>query len=54
MSEKLEPTIPLAALGAPETPDEIEEDLPLAYIPRIPDSITYREVLERAVGWGRR
>ncbi len=29
-------------------------DLPLAFLPRPPDAPTYREVLERAVGWGRR
>ncbi len=54
MSEKTEPAIPLAALGAPELPGEDGVDLPLAYVPRIPASNTYREVLERAVGWGRR
>lgn len=44
---------PLAALGVPEEP-EPREDLPLAYLPRIPEGPTFRELLERAVGWGRR
>ena len=45
--------IPLAALGAPEEVD-VTPDLPLAYLPRIPEGRTYREMIERAVAWGRR
>lgn len=54
MIAKPEAAIPLAALGVPERVDPTPVDLPLAYLPRIPDSPSYREVLERAVGWGRR
>lgn len=54
MEERTETAIPLAALGAPERTEDAEPDLPLAYVPRIPESSSYREVLERAVGWGRR
>ncbi len=44
--------VPLAALGAPEeTPTPT--DLPLAYLPRVPEAVTYREILERS-SWGRR
>lgn len=53
MTEAPQDWIPLAALGAPEDPD-LAEDLPLAYIPRIPEGDTYREMIERAVAWGRR
>jgi hypothetical protein len=45
--------VPLAALAARD-PEEQLPDLPIAYIPRLPDGRTYREVVERAVGWGRR
>lgn len=45
--------VPLAALGAPEEPLP-EPVMPLAYVPRIPEGRTYRELLERAVAWGRR
>lgn len=44
--------IPLAALGAPEESPG-EPDLPLAYLPRVPEAVTYREILERSA-WGRR
>lgn len=49
--------VPLAALAALAAPDAEPPgaDLPLAYLPRgIPEADTYREVLERAVNWGRR
>jgi len=48
--------VPLAALAvlAEATPDEEPVDLPIAYIPRTPGAPTYREMIERAVGWGRR
>jgi hypothetical protein len=45
--------VPLAVLGAAEEPDS-SVDLPLAYVPRIPQGPTFRDVIERAVGWGRR
>jgi hypothetical protein len=45
--------IPLAAIAVPEQPD-LDVDLPLAYIPRIPEGRSYREMIERAVAWGRR
>ena len=45
--------LPLAAVGVRSLEDPVA-DLPMAYVPRIPDSATFREVLERAVGWGRR
>jgi hypothetical protein len=52
-AERWIPLAALAALTAPELPDDL--DLPLAYIPRrIPEGGTYREVLERSVNWGRR
>ncbi len=45
--------VPLAAIGAFAEPLP-DPDMPLAYIPRVPDGRTFRELLERAVGWGRR
>lgn len=45
--------IPLAALGAVEEDDPMP-DLPLAYVPRTPGAPTFREMIERAVNWGRR
>ena len=45
--------VPLAAIGAFAEP-LVDPDMPLAYIPRAPDGRTFRELLERAVGWGRR
>jgi hypothetical protein len=44
--------VPLAALGAPEEAPA-PTDLPLAYLPRIPQGATFRDILERAA-WGRR
>jgi hypothetical protein len=45
--------VPLAAIGAFAEP-LVDPDMPLAYIPRVPDGRTFRELIERAVGWGRR
>lgn len=45
--------IPLAVLGVTED-DESMPDLPLAYVPRTPGAPTFREMIERAVNWGRR
>ena len=45
--------LPLAALAARDD-DERLPDLPIAYVPRIPEGRTYRDVMERAVAWGRR
>lgn len=53
MTEAPADWIPLAALGAPEDP-EVATDLPLAYLPRVPEARTYREMIERVVNWGRR
>jgi hypothetical protein len=53
-AERWVPLAALAALTAPEEPSD-DADLPLAYLPRgIPEARSYREVLERAVNWGRR
>ena len=53
MSEPQAGLVPLAALAA--TIDaEPAEDLPIAYLPRVPVASSYRELLERSVGWGRR
>jgi hypothetical protein len=56
VSSEAERWIPLAALAALAAPEPAEEaDLPIAYIPReVANAVTYREVLERAVNWGRR
>jgi hypothetical protein len=53
MSEQENDPIPLAALGVLGRLDR-EADIPLAYIPRIPLGSSYRDVIERAVGWSRR
>ena len=45
--------LPLAVLGVPERPKD-EPDLPMAFVPRFPEATSYREMIERAVGWGRR
>jgi hypothetical protein len=45
--------MPLAVLAVREQPEPLP-DLPIAYVPRIPEGRTYRDVLERGVGWGRR
>lgn len=57
MGKEAERWIPLAALAAFQSPEEPSDDVdvPLAYLPRgVPEARTYREVLERAVNWGRR
>jgi hypothetical protein len=55
VGDEKEEWVPLAALGAPErSSDEDETDVPLAYIPRIPDATSARELIERSVAWGRR
>ena len=53
MSEPETSLVPLAALAA-TIDTEPAEDLPIAYLPRIPAASSYRELLERSVGWGRR
>jgi len=45
--------LPLAALAIRDPEDRLP-DLPIAYVPRVPEGSTYRELLERAVAWGRR
>ena len=53
MSESKTEAIPLAVLGVLGRVEH-EADTPLAYIPRVPGGASYRDVLERAVGWSRR
>lgn len=53
MSDIASKLVPLAALGVPESMDP-PTDLPMAYLPRVPTAASYRELMERAVGWGRR
>ena len=53
MSGQKTDAIPLAALGVPATP-EYDPVVPLAYVPRVPHGPSYRDVIERAVGWSRR
>ena len=53
MPEEESDLIPLAVLGVPAEAEPPTE-LPLAYIPRLPGASTYRELIERAVNWGRR
>jgi len=53
MSEQKTDAIPLAALGVLGK-IESEGEIPLAYLPRVPLGASYREVIERAVGWSRR
>ncbi|MCI4353315.1 MAG: hypothetical protein L3K14_08050 [Thermoplasmata archaeon] len=53
MSGQKTDAIPLAALGVPAKA-EYEPDIPLAYVPRVPIGPSYREMIERAVGWSRR
>ncbi|MGC2289361.1 MAG: hypothetical protein WA688_05835 [Thermoplasmata archaeon] len=53
MSEPKTDAIPLAALGVLGHVEH-EADVPLAYIPRVPMGPSYRDVIERAVGWSRR
>ena len=44
--------VPLAALAARDS-DEALPNLPIAYVPRLPEIPTYRELQERVVGWAR-
>ncbi|MFZ0891191.1 MAG: hypothetical protein WB778_06480 [Thermoplasmata archaeon] len=53
MTDERASVVPLAAIGAFAEP-LVDPDMPLAYIPRVPDGPTFRELIERAVGWGRR
>jgi hypothetical protein len=53
MSEQKTDAIPLTALGVLGHVGH-EADTPLPYIPRVPMGTSYRELLERAVGWSRR
>ena len=53
MSRNSTESLPLAAIAVRDL-DERLPDLPIAYVPRIPDGRTYRDVMERAVAWGRR
>jgi len=53
VSEPLTNLVPLAALAA-TVDSQPTEDLPIAYVPRTPIASSYRELLERSVGWGRR
>ncbi len=53
MTDEKDGPIPLAALGVLGK-TEYEADLPLAYIPRVPSGPSFRDVIERAVGWSRR
>ena len=53
MSSDVNWRVPLAALAARDPEDRLP-DLPIAYVPRVPDGRTYRELIERAVDWGRR
>jgi hypothetical protein len=53
MSEQKTDAIPLTALGVLNRVEH-EAEIPLAYIPRVPLGTSYRDVIERAVGWSRR
>jgi hypothetical protein len=53
VSDPIANLVPLAALAA-TIDTEPADDLPIAYIPRTPTAPSYRELLERSVGWGRR
>jgi hypothetical protein len=53
MSETGPDRIPLAAIPATiAAPDEIAPTL--AFVSRVPPGGTFREMIERAVGWSRR
>ena len=54
MADEREEWVPLAALGAPAVPEDEIPEIPLAYVPRIPQGVNARELIERAAGWGRR
>ncbi len=53
LSENSEKWVPLAAVAAlrEEAP---EPALPIAYVPRIPEGRSFREMIERGVAWSRR
>jgi hypothetical protein len=53
MSGQKTDAIPLAVLGVLDRVEH-EAEIPLAYIPRVPSGTSYRDVIERAVGWSRR
>jgi hypothetical protein len=53
MPEQKSDAIPLTALGVLGRVEH-EVEVPLAYIPRIPLGPSYRDLIERAVGWSRR
>jgi hypothetical protein len=53
MSETKTDAIPLAVLGVLGRVEH-EAEIPLAYIPRLPVGASYRDLIERAVGWSRR
>jgi hypothetical protein len=54
VTDKKSENLPLAALGAIRERDGEGETPLLAYLARIPLASSYREMIERAVGWGRR
>jgi hypothetical protein len=45
--------VPLAALAVLDEAG-MDPNVPIVYIPRIPLGSSYRDVIERAVGWSRR
>jgi hypothetical protein len=45
--------LPFAALAVMDDVDK-PVDAPLAYLPRAPDGRSFREMIERGVGWSRR
>ena len=53
MSDQKTDAIPLTALGVLGRVEN-EVDAPLASLARVPGGTSYRDVLERAVGWSRR
>lgn len=53
MADAKTSAIPLAALGVLGHVEH-EAEIPLAYIPRLPLGASYRDMIERAVGWSRR
>ncbi len=53
MTAKDEWNLPIAALAVADRKEPVP-DLPMAFLPRLPVARTYAELLDRAVGWGRR
>ncbi len=53
MADETPEPMPLAALGVLGKMEH-EADLPMAYIPHIPTGPSFRDMIERAVGWSRR